>query len=96
MSELLETVMLICFGFSWPINVVKNTRAKTAKSMSFPFIMLVIVGYVAGIAAKLITHRINYVLVVYIINLIMVSVNILVYARNRRLDRERSLLSKEA
>ncbi len=47
--------------------------------MSFPFIMLIITGYLAGIAAKLLTHRINYVLVVYIVNLAMVSVNVFFY-----------------
>ncbi len=91
MAELLETIMLICFGISWPINVVKNTKAKTAKAMSFPFIMLIITGYLAGIAAKLLTHRINYVLVVYIVNLAMVSVNVFVYVRNRRFDKKRAL-----
>ncbi len=96
MAELLETIMLICFGISWPINVVKNTKAKTAKAMSFPFIMLIITGYLAGITAKILTHRINYVLVVYILNLAMVSVNVFVYVRNRRFDKKRALLSKES
>ena len=26
-AEILETIMLICFGLSWPINVYKNIRA---------------------------------------------------------------------
>ena len=33
MPEFLEAFMLICFGLSWPINVMKNIKAKTAKNM---------------------------------------------------------------
>ena len=63
MGSILETVMLVCFGFSWPLNVTKAYKAKTAKGTSLPFILLVIVGYVAGITAKLISGQINYVLI---------------------------------
>lgn len=87
MSEFLEAMMLICFGLSWPINLVKNIRARSAKGMSLQFILLIIFGYVAGITAKLINHRINYVLIVYFFNLAIVSCNLAVYFYNRRLDR---------
>lgn len=91
MSEVLEATMLICFGASWPISVIKNIKSKTAKSMSLQFILLIIGGYIAGITAKLISHRINYVLIVYLFNLIVVSINVGVYFYNRKLDREREL-----
>lgn len=94
MAEALEAAMLVCFGFSWPMNLVKNIKAKTAKSMSLKFILLIIAGYVAGISAKLINHKFNYVLVVYIINLAIVSLNIVVYFVNRKKDRQRSAQSK--
>lgn len=87
MTEILECVMLICFGFSWPVSVMKNYKAATAESMSLNFILLIIFGYIAGIGAKIYSHRINYVLVVYILNLVMVSLNLLVYFRNKRLDK---------
>lgn len=87
MPEILESVMLICFGLSWPISVVKNIKSRSAKGMSLPFILLITFGYVAGIAAKLISGNINYVLVVYLINILAVSVNIVVYFRNRHLDK---------
>ncbi len=88
MPQLLEAAMLICFGFSWPMSVVKNYKAKTAKAMSLPFILLIITGYVAGIAAKILTHNINFVLVVYVVNLVIVSANLAVYFINRRHDRQ--------
>ncbi len=88
MAEILETVMLICFGCSWPLSVIKNIKAKTAKSMSLQFILLITLGYIAGITAKIITGRINYVFAVYIINLLFVSCNIAVYFINRKKDKE--------
>ena len=89
MGSILETAMLVCFGFSWPLNVIKAYRAKTAKGTSLPFILLIITGYIAGISAKLITGQINYVLIAYILNLAIVSLNVVVYFRNVSLDKKR-------
>ena len=90
-AEILETIMLICFGLSWPINVYKNIRARTAKSMSLGFILLIIVGYIAGITAKILMGRINSVLAVYVLNLAIVTVNLVVYFINRNLDKAATL-----
>ena len=87
MESILETLMLICFGFSWPINVIKAYKAKTAKGMSLPFILLIISGYIAGISAKIISGQINYVLLVYILNLAIVSLNVFIFIRNVSLDK---------
>lgn len=89
MGPILETTMLICFGFSWPLNVIKAYKARSAKGTSLPFILLIITGYIAGISAKLITGQINYVLIAYILNLAIVSLNVIVYFRNAALDRKR-------
>ena len=91
MGSILETVMLVCFGFSWPLNVMKAYKAKTAKGTSLPFILLIVAGYVAGITAKVITDQINYVLIAYIVNLAIVSLNIVIYFRNVSLDKKRLL-----
>lgn len=88
MAELLESVMLICFGLSWPMNLAKNIKAKSAKNMSLQFILLIIVGYIAGISAKLYNHRYNYVLVVYLLNLVVVSANVIVYFINCQYDKK--------
>lgn len=88
MPELLETIMLICFGASWPISVLKNVKSKTAKSMSLQFILLIIFGYLAGITAKIVTGQINFVLIVYLINLAFVSVNLVVYFINKKYDKQ--------
>ena len=91
MGSILETVMLVCFGFSWPLNVMKAYKAKTAKGTSLPFILLIVAGYIAGITAKLITDQINYVLIAYIVNLAIVSLNTVIYFRNVSLDKKRLL-----
>ena len=87
MSQLLETLMLVCFGFSWPMSVYKNIKAGTAKSMSLPFILLI----VGGLSAKLISHNYSYVLIVYVLNLAIVSTNIVVYFSNLKRDKEAEL-----
>ena len=96
MSSILETIMLVCFGFSWPLNVVKAIKARSAKNMSLPFILLIISGYIAGITAKLLSHQISYVLIAYFINLAIVMVNLVIYFRNRRLDMEHEIILTNA
>ena len=81
--------MLVCFGLSWPLNVAKAYRAGTTKGTSLPFIILIATGYVAGISAKLVTGQFNYVLAVYVLNLVIVLTNVVVYFRNLALDKGR-------
>jgi len=88
MAGILETAMLVCFGLSWPINLIKSIQNKTAKNTSLKFLLLITFGYLCGIAAKLVTHQINYVLAAYFLNLAVVAANIVVYFINRRYDRE--------
>ncbi|MBQ3138610.1 MAG: hypothetical protein IJB68_03740 [Ruminococcus sp.] len=90
MGQILETIMLVCFGFSWPLNVIKAYKARTTKGTSLPFIILIIIGYVAGILSKIISGQINYVLIAYILNLAIVSVNVVIYFRNAAIDKKAS------
>lgn len=93
MTQALEATMLICFGLSWPINLMKNIKAGTAKSMSLKFILLIIFGYIAGITAKIINHQINYVLIVYILNILIVTLNLAVYFINKHKDKKKLKLA---
>ncbi|MCR4631370.1 MAG: hypothetical protein K5786_07035 [Treponema sp.] len=88
LAHLFEAAMLVCFGFSWPLNVMKAYRARTAKGTSLPFIILIITGYLAGITAKIINGQFNYVLAVYFLNLAIVMTNVFVYIRNKALDKK--------
>ena len=94
MAEILEVVMIVCFGVSWPFNVIKSYKARTAKGKSPAFLFLIIFGYIAGIAAKFMNESYMaqidekwYVLFFYFLNLIMVSVDLILYFRNRQLDK---------
>ena len=89
MESILETLMLVCFGISWPLSVIKAYRARTAKGMSLPFILMIMLGYVAGITAKVLSGQTNYVLAAYILNLAIVSLNLIIYFRNVALDHKR-------
>ncbi len=87
MAEVLEALMLVSFGLSWPLNAWKGYKAGTAAGASWQFIALITFGYVAGIAAKIVSGAITWVLAVYFINLVALGANWAVYVRNRRLDR---------
>ena len=52
MSEALEIIMILSFGSSWPLNVMKSYRIRTAKGKSLAFLCLIFFGYIAGIASK--------------------------------------------
>ena len=78
--------MLLCFGASWPFNIIKSYRSHTAGGKSIGFELLIMVGYLCGIAGKLITHNVNFVLCVYILDLAMVAADFTLTLRNRKLD----------
>ena len=94
MSEILEIIMIVSFGASWPMNVVKSYKARTAKGKSLAFLLLILFGYVAGIASKLLNAAYMecfgqkwYVLFFYFLNLTMVATDLVIYFRNKRLDK---------
>ena len=86
-SEIFEAGMLLCFGCSWPMNITKSIRARTAKGKSLAFELFVLVGYICGITGKCISGSINWVFAIYILDLLMVATDILLTLRNRRLDK---------
>ncbi len=86
MSEIFEAAMVICFGISWPLSVYKSWKSRTAKGKSLMFELFIWFGYVCGIAGKIINHNITYVFIFYIINIVMVSTDIILFFRNKKLD----------
>jgi uncharacterized membrane protein len=89
MSELLEIFMVVSFGASWPFNVVKSYRSRTTKGKSLPFLILIFIGYICGIISKLLAPSFKwYVLFFYVLNLIMVGMDLIIYYRNRKIDRD--------
>ncbi len=88
--------MMICFGVSWPVSVYKSWTARTARGKSLVFEIFIWLGYVSGIIGKLLSGNITYVLAIYILNIVMVSVDIGLYFRNSRLDRQQPEPGREA
>ena len=80
--QVFEIIMLICFGMSWPISVYKSIRSKSTKGKSVVFIIAIIIGYISGIIGKIVNHQMNYVVVLYLINLIVVSIDLALYFIN--------------
>ena len=87
--EILEIGMILLFGISWPMNVIKSYKVRTAKGKSLPFLILIFSGYICGIAGTLLAPSCKwYVLFFYVLNFLMVSADLVLYFRNRRLDRQ--------
>ena len=84
MQIFFESIMLLCFGLSWPISVYKSLKSKSTKGKSIIFIIAIIVGYISGIVGKIINNSINYVLVIYIFNLVMVFIDLILFFINKR------------
>ena len=94
MAEFLEVIMIISFGASWPLNVIKSYKARTTKGKSLAFLCLIFFGYIAGIISKLLNEAYMssfaskwYVLFFYVLNLIMVGADLCLYIRNYKLDK---------
>lgn len=87
LAEILETLMIVSFGISWPLNILKSYRSRTAKGKSLPFTLFILFGYICGIIAKILTGSFNLAFYFYIINIIMVSIDVCLYFRNLKLDR---------
>ena len=87
LSELLEVAMVISFGVAWPASIAKSYRSRTAKGKSIAFLSIIACGYACGVASKFTSGNVNYVVIFYIINLIAVLIDILLYFRNQGLDR---------
>ena len=95
MAELFEIIMIVSFGASWPMNVIKSYKARSANGKSISFLCLIFFGYIAGIISKFVNAEYMasfaqkwYVLVFYFINITMVGADICLYIRNRRLDKK--------
>ena len=90
MAQYLEIAMILSFGASWPMNVMKSYKARTTQGKSLSFLILILFGYICGIAGKLMAESINwFVLFFYILNAVMVATDLALYARNYKLDQAR-------
>lgn len=97
-TDLLEALMILCFGLSWPISIKKSYSSRTAKGKSLFFEVFIWIGYVFGIVRKfmLLTpemtqnpsqHWLFFLAwAFYFLNIIEITIDMLLYFRNKKLD----------
>lgn len=98
-SIVFEIVMIVLFGASWPFNIVRAYKGRTAKGTSFVFLSLIEIGYASGIISKIfasVSEGAKYwtalritAFCFYIVNFIMLFIAIIIYFRNKKFDTEK-------
>ena len=78
-----EVVMLVCFGASWPISIAKSMRTKIVSGKSPLFMGIVCLGYISGVAHKLLYSR-DWIIILYILNMILVAIDLALYYKYSR------------
>ncbi len=97
-TSVMETMMVICFGISWPLNIVKAWKSRTAKGTSILFYFFIWIGYIFAMTGKIAMITANspmpwydtvewYVMFFYVLNILMVSAGIIIYLRNKIFDK---------
>ena len=88
LGQVLEAGMLVCFGISWPVDILKTLRTHRTEGKSAAFMSLVLTGYLFGMAAKLMRAvqagiAPETVTVLYALNATLIAVDIALYYRFR-------------
>jgi len=81
--SIFEIIMLVCFGAAWPFSIYKSYKAKSTQGKSALFLIIILIGYAAGILNK-IYYNFDNVVYLYALNMIMVALDLLIYIRNQK------------
>ncbi len=76
--SIFEVIMLVCFGISWPISIIKTLRTKVVIGKSPLFMAIVSFGYVNGVIHKAL-HSHDWVIILYVINALLVATDLTLY-----------------
>jgi len=79
-----EIIMLVCFGFSWPVSIAKALRTKVVRGKSPFFLGLILIGYVAGMTHKYLYAHGDPVIWLYAVNFLLVATDLSLYIRYRK------------
>jgi len=85
-----EAVMLICFGAAWPASIYKSWVSRTTAGKSLVFLIIVFIGYLAGITHK-VFYNLDGIMLLYVLNSVMVFADIILYFRNSRLEKRHAI-----
>ncbi|MDY0138394.1 MAG: hypothetical protein RBR50_01730 [Candidatus Izemoplasmatales bacterium] len=88
--DLFEILMLVCFGFAWPTSIYKSVKSKSTKGKSVLFLYVIISGYIFGIIHKIINDP-DFVIGLYALNACMVSIDLLLYYKNKKLPENQAI-----
>lgn len=84
--SIFEIIMLVCFGAAWPFSIYRSYTSKSIAGKSPYFLLIIILGYVAGILNKMF-YNYDQVVYLYVINLMMVSTDLMLYIKNSKLQK---------
>jgi len=84
--SIFEAIMLLCFGAAWPVSIAKSYRSRSTGGKSLAFSLILIVGYISGIVNKIV-NKPDFVTWLYVLNLVMVSIDAGLWLRNRKLEK---------
>jgi len=87
--SIFEALMLLSFGAAWPAQIYKSYTSRKTSGKSEAFLYIVLFGYMSGIVNKILYSR-DIVMVLYIINIIMVLIDICLYYRNKAIEKRES------
>ena len=90
-SSIFEALMLLSFGAAWPASIYRSWTSRTTRGKSLQFMYIVLFGYCAGIIHNLIATP-NYVLFFYLLDVAMVTIDLCLYYRNRRIEKQADAL----
>ena len=85
--SIFEVIMLLCFGAAWPSSIYKSYISRSSKGKSGVFLIIVFIGYLAGIFHK-VFYNLDWVVFLYGLNALMISIDIFLYMRNTAFDRQ--------
>ena len=95
LAKVLEAIMIIMFGISWPFNLLKSIKSKSTKGKSLLFLFLIDLGYIAGITSKIVSTTFVWatdwwIFMIYVINFTFVSADLVVYFINKNQEKQNS------
>ena len=87
-ATIFEGIMILCWGISWPAAVIKTYKTKNVEGISILFLWFVFLGYISGLMFKMFealgSGHINPVTILYIINLVFVGSELVMYYKYRK------------
>ena len=89
--SIFEIIMLSCFGAAWPASIWKSFKSKSTKGKSLHFLVIIETGYIAGMMHK-IFYNFDPVFYLYLLNFVMVSVDMILYFANSKLEKRTAFL----